>query len=511
MSVSPRSCRHATGHAFRSWAGRLTPVLLLAAVAACSVNLSPVVRNGVAYVKFHDALVYMLFVGGAARERPNEQRQALASTSYTFGYGTPFLPFTGNRSVVVGPLSADRTIVATATLQRAADCSLTETVYQPVNGALDITSFVDLPNAQDELHRLAGLATQPDLFPRGCSDTTRGKRSVFTAMPLTVTATTLRFADLNPTSEQLEVYNVNRATGAKTITALTPGRVKSFLVVDINGDGLPDVVASGVGYGAGDNGNVAVFLANADGTFRSATSFPNGGSIFTIEDLNGDGKLDLVIDNGYDANGSSIPGVTTMLGNGDGTFRAAVVSPTTVAGVPGPFVTGDFNGDGRPDLLLGTEVLLGNGDGTFRVGPTLPAGVANSLSFYGAVGDLDRDGPGRRGLQRLRLRAGPARQRRRQLPDRGTLRVVRPVDAGRGQRTRRRRQPRHLRRQREPGHLRRNLRRRAAGPALPVPARARRRGHSSPRPCTRAATARTRRHRSSRRPTSTATARPTRW
>jgi len=41
--------------------------------------------------------------------------------------------------------------------------------------------------------------------------------------------------------------------------------------------------------------------------------------------------------------------MSDLLGNGDGTFQnyVAFFFPN-----PGPFVAGDFNGDGRPDLAL---------------------------------------------------------------------------------------------------------------------------------------------------------------
>src|SRR5580704_10131648 len=67
-------------------------------------------------------------------------------------------------------------------------------------------------------------------------------------------------------------------------------------------------------------------------------------------DFNHDGKVDLASADG-----------TVLLGNGDGTFTAAPslgFSGTQIA-------TADFNGDGKPDILLNTMVFLGNGDGTF--------------------------------------------------------------------------------------------------------------------------------------------------
>src|SRR5438874_6702986 len=82
-----------------------------------------------------------------------------------------------------------------------------------------------------------------------------------------------------------------------------------------------------------------------------------------VGDFNGDRVQDLAVTN-FDSNTISV-----LLGNGDGTFRAA---PTVAAGAS-PFAVagGDFNGDGRPDLAdrnsvaKGMWVVLGKGDGTF--------------------------------------------------------------------------------------------------------------------------------------------------
>jgi len=63
----------------------------------------------------------------------------------------------------------------------------------------------------------------------------------------------------------------------------------------------------------------------------------------TSGDFNGDGKLDLVTANG----GSNSVGV--LLGNGDGTFQTAVSYPAGSG--PVSVTSGDFNGDGKLDLV----------------------------------------------------------------------------------------------------------------------------------------------------------------
>src|SRR5262249_7602563 len=57
--------------------------------------------------------------------------------------------------------------------------------------------------------------------------------------------------------------------------------------------------------------------------------------------------------------------------------------------------TGDFDGDGRLDLIVATPggtawILLGNGDGTFRPPTSLPTSGGGPVSL--AVGDLHRGG-----------------------------------------------------------------------------------------------------------------------
>jgi Bacterial Ig-like domain (group 3)/FG-GAP-like repeat len=129
-----------------------------------------------------------------------------------------------------------------------------------------------------------------------------------------------------------------------------------------------------------------------------------------VADLNGDGKLDLVVTNycqswnQYGCNGEGE--VSVLLGNGDGTFQPAVIY-STAAYNAGSVVIGDVNGDGIPDVVVANacetpgqfhcvgetgavSVLLGNGDGTFQ--PAVVYSSGGNYAFSVAIGDLTGSG-----------------------------------------------------------------------------------------------------------------------
>ena len=108
---------------------------------------------------------------------------------------------------------------------------------------------------------------------------------------------------------------------------------------------------------------VSIFLATA-AFGQSAPVFVNpilvnGGSVISnyspipviavaTGDFNGDGKPDLLT---LDDNGNTA-GVGIMLGNGDGTFGAVSSITTFACTLEGGIVTGDFNGDGHLDFAV---------------------------------------------------------------------------------------------------------------------------------------------------------------
>jgi hypothetical protein len=154
----------------------------------------------------------------------------------------------------------------------------------------------------------------------------------------------------------------------------------AFAAADVNRDGKADIVVLG--------SSVWTYLGNGDGTFRSAAPTPpilyfyySYFNHLTLKDMNGDGKLDAIVSRPDDFGGQS----RLLLGNGDGTFAAPIVLPRV------PDEIADFDGDGLPDFAsnsysYGYTILHNNGDGTFTAGTIVRDRTAI------AVGDFNNDG-----------------------------------------------------------------------------------------------------------------------
>jgi hypothetical protein len=144
----------------------------------------------------------------------------------------------------------------------------------------------------------------------------------------------------------------------------------SIAVADFRGIGKHDLAVACAG-GAG----VYVLLGNGDGTFQQAVAYDVYEAEWVVaSDLNGDGKLDLAVANFFVSQSPSAAAVSTLLGNGDGTFQPAFTYP---AGKTNTFLAvADFNGDKKPDLAVADRqtgkviVLLNTGVVSFS--PTTP-------------------------------------------------------------------------------------------------------------------------------------------
>jgi len=348
------------------------------------------------FIELINTLIHQLH-GATESVRSRAATASDVTGNYSLSSNTPVLPFAGNQMVVPGAvLFANNTNLSAVTFRRQGDCTLVEDIFEPVNNRLTPDSSDELPGAQDYFHMLSGLTTTPDVFPNGCADPTLGTTSVFQVAPIGVTADGLNMvASLSDFG--LSVSELGSSATTPSTVMLVKGTVRAFAVADVNGDGLNDVVASGVNDPETQQPSLATFLNNGDGTFSKPSYLDTPGSIlFTVDDVNGDGNPDIVMVNDaqFDfATFMQTRTVTTFAGNGDGTFQRGVTSATAGLGTS-MVITGDFNGDGRDDLLIGDTLMLGNGDGTFKAGPPLPAGVQYDagLSVSAAVGDFNHDG-----------------------------------------------------------------------------------------------------------------------
>jgi hypothetical protein len=186
---------------------------------------------------------------------------------------------------------------------------------------------------------------------------------------------------------------------APTYVSVDPGAFPSDIGVgDFNHDTKLDLVIAERG-----SQRATVLLGNGDGTFTVGAAYSLSDSkalplALAVGDFNGDGSLDFAITD-YSAGGSDSPTFTVMLGNGDGTFKHAASSlgPAAMVGAQS-LAVGDFNGDGKLDLIWsaanGPSVLLGHGDGTFTTSAVsvLPAFVGSNGLFGVVVGDFNGDG-----------------------------------------------------------------------------------------------------------------------
>lgn len=192
------------------------------------------------------------------------------------------------------------------------------------------------------------------------------------------------------------------------VTPFSSPEPEYVYALDLNGDGFPDVLA--IQNQDARGASLESYISGGDGTFKAAAEvslYPEGGfSPPVIADYNGDGIPDLAFASNANFNANPSLGdpyeyeMVMFLGAGDGTFpNVETLIPAPTTGLTLSFAaTGDFNGDGIPDLTVTDTtsatspifyIFPGKGDGTFSAPITNP-GLAGVTSLV--VQDFNGDG-----------------------------------------------------------------------------------------------------------------------
>lgn len=160
-------------------------------------------------------------------------------------------------------------------------------------------------------------------------------------------------------------------------------------VADVNNDGKPDLITANIMNGG--NSSLTVLTNNGRGAFVYSVDYPVGvqsgqPAAFVVSgDVNGDGKPDLISANYLDNT------LTVLTNIGDGTFMAA---STNVVGA-NPFTVAMVNVNSRSpvDLVCGNAgentltILTNSGAGTFNVSTTLTVGNTPLVTAVDVNGD----------------------------------------------------------------------------------------------------------------------------
>ena len=161
----------------------------------------------------------------------------------------------------------------------------------------------------------------------------------------------------------------------------------SLVLADMNGDGNPDIVASGCEPGCTDS-NIMIFHGSGDGRFDRGPTFPLSGVPYNVSvaDLDRDDRLDIVA--------SDYPGnrILLLLSAWDSSGFQELSLPTGEK--PIALGVADLNGDGIPDLVSsdhgsgGSSVYLSYGNGEFSERIEVETG---ELPYSIALASIDQD------------------------------------------------------------------------------------------------------------------------
>jgi VCBS repeat protein len=225
----------------------------------------------------------------------------------------------------------------------------------------------------------------------------------------------LRFADLNRDGKP-DIVTANGRRNTVEIflgdgrAGFSPGAIVklelgrwfySFALGDIDGDDLLDLVTASGGHRPdSEPGRLATRRGNGRGSFAApagqTVSVPPDPRVAALVDVNGDGRLDVVLSHGR----TNI--LSILLNGGKGTFTPRPGPPINVGFPASEVVAADVNGDQKVDLVTTVNVatapfeskvvvLLGDGPGGFAPAPGSPFPVGPG-AYRLAVADVNEDG-----------------------------------------------------------------------------------------------------------------------
>ena len=288
-------------------------------------------------------------------------------------------------------------------LQRQADCSLSLiTATSTTSGSIPTFTITgNTPHYERTLHQLASLTTTSGTYPHGCVEKNTGistRTGVFVGVPQAAAGVSAQVvSNGGGNAVRTRIYSNSYAIVSQNIEASLTS-ASAVTTADLNGDGNGDLVI--VNSSLATTAFVSIMIGNPDGTFKTPINYTIAGNYSVaavIDDVNGDGKLDLIV-------ASDDQHISVLTGNGDGTFNAAQSFSAPLNGSANPLstpilalITADLRNSGKKDIICSNGlILLGNGDGTFNPvsAPAFPY-VQNLTSGYGpglASGDLNNDG-----------------------------------------------------------------------------------------------------------------------